>query len=114
MGHPTALQLLEAVRLFLKQAEGALSGRLAFHAKVAANTLAIVERELALEPDGAEAAALAAYGGMAVLCEGLRSGALDPADKALLAAVRAAVLARLAVDNPRYATFKRLQEREIS
>lgn len=114
MSHPTAPQLLEAVQLFLKEAEGALSGRLAFHAKVAANTLAIVGRELAQDPDTAEAAALAPYGGASALCEGLRSGALGPADKTLLAAIRTATLARLAVDNPRYATFKRLQDREIS
>jgi len=114
MGHPTAPQLLEAVQLFLKEAEGALSGRLAFHAKVAANTLAIVGRELAQQPDMAEDAALAPFGGVAALCEGLRSGGLDPSDGDLLAAIRSATLARLAVDNPRYATFKRLQDREIS
>lgn len=113
MSHPTAPQLLEAVRLFLLEAEGALSGRLAFHAKVAANTLAIVGRELALDPDGAQGAALAPFGGVSALCEGLRRGALDPADGALLAAIRAATLARLAVDNPRYATFRRLKDREI-
>lgn len=114
MSHPTAPQLLEAVRLFLKEADGALSGRLAFHAKVAANALAIVGRELAQDPDRAEAAALAPYGGASALCERLRSGLLDLEDKALLAAIRTAVLARLAVDNPRYASFSRLQDREIS
>lgn len=113
MSHPTAEQLLAAVRLFLTEAEGALSGRLAFHAKVAANSLAIVERELAENPDEAEREALGAFGGAPVLCAGLRDGRIDPADKAVLQAVRAGVLARLLVDNPRYPTFARLQEREI-
>ena len=114
MSHPTSAQLLEAVQLFLKEAEGALTGRLAFHAKVAANTLAIVGRELAQAPDAAEAAAFAPVGGVEAVCEGLRAGTLSPEDPALLKAIRVGVLARLAVDNPRYATFARLEEREIA
>jgi hypothetical protein len=114
MSHPTAAQLLGAVQLFLKEAEGQLSGRLAFHAKVAANALATVERELAQNPDAAEAAAFAPHGGLGAVCAGLRDGSLSPQDPALLKAIRASVLARLAVDNPRYATFKRLDAREIA
>jgi len=114
VGHPTAEQLLAAVRLFLKDAEGELRGRLAFHAKVAANSLAIVERELAQPPDSAEAEALAPFGGAAGFCEALRDGRLDPEDPAALKALRLAVLARLAVDNPRYPTFTRLEERDIA
>jgi hypothetical protein len=113
MSHPTAKDLVEAVQLFLKEAEGALSGRLAFHAKVAGNALGIVARELELEPDTAERHALAPFGGVTETCEKLRDGRLDPSDPALQAAIRAAVLARLAVDNPRYPTFARLNEREI-
>jgi len=56
---------------------------------------------------------LAPFGGASGACAGLREGLLDPQDAALLAALRAAVLARLAVDNPRYATFERLKERTI-
>jgi hypothetical protein len=114
MSHPTAAQLLAAVQLFLKEAEGQLTGRLAFHAKVAANALATVERELAQDPDAAEAAAFAPLGGVGSVCAGLRDGRLDPLDPALLRAVRAGALARLAVDNPRYATFGRLSERDIA
>ncbi len=114
MSHPTAPQLLQAVQLFLKEAEGALSGRLAFHAKVAANSLAIVERELAQKPDAVEAQALAPFGGPSALCEALRNGTLAPDDPAVLRAIREAALARLATDNPRYATFARLQERDIA
>jgi hypothetical protein len=114
MSHPTDDQLLEAVALFLKEAEGALSGRLAFHARVAGNVLSIVRRERAQDPDGAETRALAAFGGCGRVCAGLREGRLDPSDPALLTAIRAAVLARLAVDNPRYATFERLRDRPLT
>jgi hypothetical protein len=114
MSHPTATELLAAVQLFLKEAEGALSGRLAFHAKVAGNTLGIVIRELEGNPDAAEAAAFAPFGGASAACEALRDGRLAPDDKALQKAIRAGVLARLAADNPRYATFARLQERDIA
>lgn len=114
MSHPSAEQLLAAVRLFLKEAEGQLTGRLAFHAKVAANSLAIVEREIAQDPDAAEAAALAPFGGALALCEGLRDGRLAPEDTALLKAIRQSALARLATDNPRYATYARLLERDIA
>jgi hypothetical protein len=114
MSHPTAEQLLAAVRLFLKEAEGQLSGRLAFHAKVAANSLAIVEREIAQQPDAAEAQALTPFGGAAALCAALREGRVKPEDPAVLKAIRQAALARLATDNPRYATFKRLDAREIA
>jgi aminoglycoside phosphotransferase (APT) family kinase protein len=50
-GRPTARELLEAVRGFL--ADDVMvntSGRLSFHARVAANMIAIVERELAQPP----------------------------------------------------------------
>jgi hypothetical protein len=113
MSHPTATQLLEAVQLFLKEAEAALEGRLAFHAKVAANTLSIVTRELAQDPDSAEARALAPFGGVAATCQALRDGTLGPEDPVLLRAIREAALARLATDNPRYATYTRLLERQI-
>lgn len=106
-GYPSAAALLAAVRGFIAEAESALDGRLAFHAKVAANALAIVERELGTPPGGEQ---LAAFGGAEAICAALREGALAPEDPALLAAVEADAAARLAIDNPRYATFARMQE----
>jgi aminoglycoside phosphotransferase (APT) family kinase protein len=48
-GRPTARELLQAVREFLAgDVAAGTEGRLAFHAKVAANVVAIVERELAM------------------------------------------------------------------
>lgn len=50
-GRPTAREMLEAVRFFLTEdVMAATSGRLAFHARVAANMIATVERELAQVP----------------------------------------------------------------
>jgi uncharacterized protein DUF6285 len=72
-GRPTASELLDAVRGFLTdQVMPATTGQLAWHARVAANALVIVARELELGP--------------------VPPGA-DLAD---------AVAARLAVANPRY------------
>jgi hypothetical protein len=47
-GRPTAREILEAVRGYLiEDVMPATSGRVSFHARVAANMLAVVERELA-------------------------------------------------------------------
>jgi hypothetical protein len=79
-GRPTASELLEAVREFLTgQVMPASSGQLAFHARVAANVLGIVARELELGPIPA------GLGGAA--------GAAGLADD---------VAARLAVASPKY------------
>ena len=63
-GRPTASELLDAVREFLTdQVMPATAGQLAFHARVAANVLAIVARELELgtaPPDTDLAAGVAA------------------------------------------------------
>lgn len=119
-GHPPAAALILAVEAFLRELEGELTGRRAFHAKVAANALAIVARELEQLPAGAEAAALMRIVGhdapvlelRSVICAGLRNGSLDYATPGLILALEQAALARLAVDNPRYSTFVRLTEGE--
>ncbi len=111
-----AATLVKAVAAFIGEIEGQLSGRQAFHAKVAANALAIVARELALKPQAAEAAALGGFLGhdagvdklRAELCGRLRMGTLTPETPGLIEALTEATLAKAAVDNPRYATFKRL------
>jgi aminoglycoside phosphotransferase (APT) family kinase protein len=62
-GRPTARELLDAVRMFLTEDVMAnATGQLQFHARVAANAVAIVERELAqppAEPAGDDWASLA-------------------------------------------------------
>jgi hypothetical protein len=112
-----AVTLIEAVADFIKSIEGELSGRSAFHAKVAANALGIVARELEQQPRATEQAALAGFMGhdasldalRAELCGRLRNGQLTPETPGLLEALQAVVVAKLSVDNPRYATLGRLK-----
>ncbi|HJW68877.1 MAG TPA: DUF6285 domain-containing protein [Candidatus Binatia bacterium] len=84
---PTVLELLAAVRGFLEDDLGpVLEGRRRFHALVAANVLRIVERELEKR-----------------LAERIRSGDADAGEFAerVRAHVRATVVEKLAVANPR-------------
>jgi hypothetical protein len=114
----TAVALVEAVAAFLKSVEGELSGRSAFHAKVAGNALAIVARELVQAPAAAEEAALADFLGhdtsldglRAELCGRLRAGQLTPETPGLIESLCEAVIAKVAVDNPRYTTLARMQD----
>ena len=105
---PTAAQLVEAVREFLERdVLPATEGRVRFHARVAANVLAIVQRELALGPEQARrhAADLAAlgFGDDAALAAAIRAGSLDDRYDEVAAVVRRSVADKLAVANPRYA-----------
>ncbi len=84
------------------------TGALSFHARVAANVLAIVEREL-LEGPGQELAhgARLAELGFAddeQLAAAIRDGGLDTRWDEVVAAVRASVDDKIAVDNPRWST----------
>ena len=111
-----ATTLIDAVQMFLAELEPDLKGRRAFHAKVAQNALAIVARELAQAPQLREQSLLAAVMGgdaplddlRARLCADLRSGAKGEGTAGLMDALLAVALAKCAVDNPRYSTFKRL------
>lgn len=112
-----AMTLIEAVAGFLAELEAELPGRRAFHAKVAQNVLAIVARELAQAPQAAERSVLSGVMGQdddldrlrASLCAQLRAGTKNIGTPGLIDALLATALAKCAVDNPRYATFKRLQ-----
>jgi len=104
---PTAEELLEAVREWLERdVVPSVDGLLAYHARVAANALAIVERELALGP--AQAAAhrerLKALGvrDEAELARQIRAGELDDRLDEVKAVVWATVRDKLAVANPRH------------
>lgn len=111
-----ATTLIEAVQLFLAELEPELKGRRAFHAKVAGNALAIVARELAQQPQAREQALLAGVMGhdaplgtlRTQMCEQLRAGTMGAATPGLVDALLAVTLGKCGVDNPRYATFKRL------
>lgn len=107
-----AADLIDAVEAFLREVESDLEGRRGFHAKVAANALAIVARELRNKPAAVEAAALAALSLTAAdVCTRIRSGALTAETPGLLDALEAGIAARLAVDNPKFSTLERLTEK---
>ena len=103
---PTAQQLVESVREWLERdVLGETSGRLNFHARVAINVLAMVERELELGPQqaAAHAARLAALGFAddAELAAAIRAGDVDDSEE-LREAIHASVLDKLRVANPKY------------
>lgn len=104
---PSVAQIVEAVREWIERdVLAGTTGRLQFHARVAMNMLAMVERELAVgsEQDAAHAARLATLGCAddADLSARIRSGGLDDRLDAVREAVWASVLDKLAVANPRY------------
>lgn len=119
---PSSAQLVAAVRDFLeKVAQPELRGHSAFHARVAANALAIVERELALgaEQDAAERERLRALLGRdgaleaqnRELCRAIRAGEIGLDTPGLLEHLRATTLAKLAVDQPSYSGYRRALEK---
>ncbi|MGY1710613.1 phosphotransferase family protein [Geodermatophilus sp. SYSU D00758] len=106
-GRPTATELLAAVTAYLDDAvRPGAPGRTAFHARVAANVLATVRRELALGPAAAQRhrAALSGLGCAddAALSRAIADGSLDDRRDEVVAVVRAAVRDRLAIANPRH------------
>ena len=105
---PTAAELVEAVREFLvNDVMATTDGRVQFHARVAANVLAMVEREL--ESGDAHAAAHRArleglgFGDDVALVAAIRDGSLDDRWEEVFAVVRETVGDKLAVSNPSYA-----------
>ena len=104
---PTIEQMVEAVREWLERdVMPTTEGRLQFHARVAANMLAMVERELQLGSEQADAherrLATLGYADEAALAAAIRSGDLDDRYEEVRAAVLATVCDKLAVANPRY------------
>jgi hypothetical protein len=105
-GRPTAAELVEAVAEFLEtDVQAATSGQVNFHARVAANTLRIVQREL-LDGDSPSPAAAAladlGFADEAALAAAIRAGDLDGRTDAVTACLRTVVRHRLAVSHPGY------------
>lgn len=105
---PTAAELVAAVAEFLegevRAATGpdsplADAGALNFHARVAANALRTVERELL---DTGPAPALLGFADEASLAAAIRSGDLDGRDADVLPVLHALVARRVAVAHPGY------------
>ena len=122
---PTLAELVGAVREFIEeQAMPNLEGRDAFHARVAANALAIVARQLELGPE-AEAseherllALLGSEGSLdelnRELCRRIRSGDLAIENPDLLDHLRRTTLDKVAVDQPKYSGYRRALEKRRS
>jgi len=110
-GRPTAAELVAAVADFLdNDVRDALRGsadaaQVGFHARVAANALRIVERELLAGPATEVTEALAALGAHdeAELATAIRAGELDDRPEEVVAALRTLVRRRLDVAHPGYA-----------
>jgi hypothetical protein len=105
---PDPPALLDAVREFLvSEVEPQLEGRLRYHVKVAANVLAIVERELRLGEEHAarhrERLGRMGFAGDAELAAAIRAGDLDERLDELEHELRATVADKLAVARPGYA-----------
>lgn len=103
---PTAADLIAAVADFLDtDIRAATEGQVNFHARVAANALRIVERELCDPAGVAPAQALAGLGfaDEAALAAAIRAGDLDDRAAALTACLYTLVRHRLSIDHPGYA-----------
>jgi len=117
MDKPTLAEIVTAVREFIEtKAIPELTGHTAFHARVAANALAIAERELATGPAASEAERLR----LKAMLD--RDGTLDQLNRALSARIasgditletpglaahlKATTLDKVAIDQPSYSGFK--------
>jgi hypothetical protein len=115
---PTPTELIKAVADFLRNdITPAISGHSAFKLRVAINALDLVTRQLALErsSDAAEAARLSALLGMQgslgelnrALADRIAKGEADLNTPALADHLWQTTMAKLAVDQPNYAAYRR-------
>jgi hypothetical protein len=117
MDQPSAVELVKAVQAFIEtRAIPELKGHTAFHARVAANALAIVARELEQSPRAAESELLRLRTMLGIdgdletlnrdLCRRIRDGALDITDPRLAAHLRTATNDKVRLDQPNYSGLK--------
>jgi hypothetical protein len=115
---PTPVELTKAVADFLRNdITPMVSGHNAFKLRVAINALDLVVRQLTLEQasDTAEAERLAKLLGVEgslleqnrALADSFENGEIDPATPGLPEHLWQTTLAKLAVDQPNYASYKR-------
>ena len=114
---PTPSEVIGSVAAFLKTTIAAqTAGATSFQARVAANALEMMKRELDLAPaeDAAEHARLNALLGIdgslfdlnAELSRRIAAGEVDTASPELIAHLWATTMAKLAVDQPTYASYR--------
>jgi hypothetical protein len=114
---PTAIELIDAARGALgDDVLPRLDGRAAFQMRVSLRALGMVRRELERHDEHAamHSRALASVGcsDERELARAIREGRLDARERNVLAAVRAAVRAKLEVANPSYLTMTESLARE--
>ncbi len=122
MDQPSMRELVDAVREFLElRAMPELKGHTAFHARVAANALAIVARELEHAPE-CEHEELARLKGLLrhdgtleelnrELCRRIRAGELTLASPGLTDLLELTIRDKVAIDQPGYSGLKLALER---
>ncbi|CAA0128534.1 Uncharacterised protein [Mycolicibacterium vanbaalenii] len=104
-GRPTTAELVAAVADFLDhEVRNACDGQVGFHARVAANVLRIVERELLDETADEVREALADLGfpDESALSDAIRRGELDDRSDEVMAVLRLLVRHRLSIAHPGY------------
>jgi hypothetical protein len=117
MDQPAMLELVDAVRAFIEQrAMPELKGHTAFHARVAANALGIVSRELKLGPKANEEerkrliALLGHEGSLEELnrelCKEIRGGKIGLETKGLADHLDLMIHDKVAIDQPTYSGLK--------
>ena len=115
---PTAAELLEAAAAFLREvAVPQLSGHASFHARVAANALDIVKREIELRPaaerdEHARLQALLRTDGSldelnSLLSRRIAAGEVSLQTPGVAEHLWATTLAKVAIDQPTYASYRR-------
>jgi hypothetical protein len=120
--HPGVAQLLQAVREWIIDERASRSDGPSGHsARIAANLLDIIAREIELGASlrNSERRRLVAFLGYDAdlgaltgdLCAKLAAGAIDASDPRLLNHLRLTALGKLAIDNPRYWSYRRAAAR---
>jgi len=115
---PTAEELLGAVEEFLRdKVMPATEGQISFHARVAANVVGAVRREIAQSPGIEEdqitrLRALLNHDGSLEdlnreLCNQIRAGERTLSGEKLIEHLRKVSIENLGVDNPRYSAYKK-------
>jgi hypothetical protein len=120
---PTAIELVDIVADFIRNhAMPQLQGHAAFHARVAANALDIVKRELQIAPKAnaeemARLKALLGHEGTLEemnrdLCAGIEAGKFTLDTPGLADHLWAITMTKLAIDQPKYSGYVRALEEE--
>ncbi|MGB5949807.1 MAG: DUF6285 domain-containing protein [Parvibaculum sp.] len=118
---PTAAELIDIVADFIRNhAMPQLQGHAAFHARVAANALDIVKRELEIAPkanteEHERLKALLGHDGSLdelnrELCARIESGEITLATPGLADHLWAITMTKLAIDQPNYSGYRRALE----